>query len=246
MACPLARRLANFTRLSPEDQEGLERISRGNVRRVPARRDLIGEGDTPRSVFLILEGWACRYKQLPDGRRQVVGFFMPGNLCDLNIYILQRMDHSVGAITPLRIAEVGRDEFEAVLDAHPRVMQALFWDELVTIATQREWTLNLGQRTAYERIAHLLVECFYRLRSVGLTDGASCDFPLTQGDIADAAGLTSVHVNRMLQELRRDGLVELANRRLTIPDLRALERVAMFNENYLHLRHEGAHLDANA
>ena len=110
---------------------------------------------------------------------------------------------------------------------------------------QREWTTNVGQRTAYERLAHLFCELFVRLRTVGLTDGKSCDFPPTQLDLADATGLTSVHVNRTIQELRRDGLIELHNRRLTIPDLRALMNACMFNANYLHLNHEGAHLDAN-
>jgi CRP-like cAMP-binding protein len=194
---------------------------------------------------MIQEGWACRYKQLPDGRRQVVGFFIPGDICDLNVFILKEMDHTVGAISPIKVAEIGREDFDALLADHPRVTQALFWNELVTVAIQREWTLNLGQRTAYERIAHLFVELFMRLQTVGLTDGNSCDFPLTQNDIADATGLTAVHVNRTLQELRRDGLVELHSRTLTIPDMPKLKDVAMFNENYLHLDHEGAHLDAN-
>lgn len=240
-----ARRLQNFTRMSADDMAVLDRVVRTGVRRVQPRRDIISEGDRPRSMYIVLEGWACRYKQLPDGRRQVVAFFLPGNLCDLNMFILREADHSMGAITPMRVAELDRDEFEQLFTSNPRITQALFWDELVTVAVQREWTLNLGQRTAYERIAHLLVEIFLRLESVGMTDGNSCDFPLTQNDIADASGLTSVHVNRMLQELRRAGLIELQSRRLTIPDLKALKQAAMFNENYLHLRHEGAHLDAN-
>jgi len=127
----------------------------------------------------------------------------------------------------------------------PRITQALFWNELVTAAIQREWTLKLGQRTAYERIAHLFVEIFLRLQTVGRTQGKACEFPLTQNDIADATGLTAVHVNRTLQDLRRDGLVELQSRVLTVPDLKALRNAAMFNDNYLHLDGEGRHLDAN-
>ncbi len=105
---------------------------------------------------------------------------------------------------------------------HPRLKQALFWDQLVTVSVQREWTLNVGHRTAYERIAHLLCEMIFRLRAVGLSDGKSCDFPLTQVDLADATGLTSVHVNRTLQELRREGLIELHGRKLAVPKLEAL------------------------
>jgi CRP-like cAMP-binding protein len=151
-------------------------LSRRGVKQVPARRDLIREGETPMSVYLVLDGWACRYKQLPDGRRQVVAFLVPGDLCDLNVYILKEMDHTIGAISTIKVAEIAGDEFEQMMADHPRITQALFWNELVTNAIQREWTLNLGQRTAYERIAHLFVELFLRLEVVGLTNGGSCEF----------------------------------------------------------------------
>ena len=242
---PLSSRLQAYTKLSQSDLAALDLLSRRGIKQVPARRDLIREGDQPKSVYLVLDGWACRYKQLPDGRRQVVAFFIPGDLCDLNIYILREMDHTVGAISAVKVAEIPRDDFEQLMADHPRITQALFWNELVTVAIQREWTLNLGQRTAYERIAHLFVEMFLRLQVVGRTSANSCEFPLTQSDIADATGLTSVHVNRTLQDLRRDGLVELHSRTLTIPDLDALRNAALFNDNYLHLGGEGRHLDAN-
>jgi CRP-like cAMP-binding protein len=196
-------------------------------------------------MFVILDGWGCRYKALPDGRRQIVSFFLPGDVCDLNTCMLGQMDHSIGAITAMKVAEIGPDEFGALLDQHPRVTNALYWDGLVTLATQREWTLNVGQRSAYERIAHLLCELFIRLDMVGLTDGRSCDFPLTQLDLADATGLTAVHVNRTLQELRRDALIELQSRTLTIPDLERLKAAGLFNSNYLHLNGDGRHLGAN-
>ncbi len=245
MVSPLSLRLEAYTKLSQDDRAIIDRLSRRGMRDVAARRDLIREGDKPTSVFLIMEGWACRYKQLPDGRRQIVALFVPGDVCDMNAYILKEMDHSIGAITAVKVAEIGRDDFEQLMQDHPRITQALFWDELVTVSVQREWTLNVGQRTAYERIAHLLVELFLRLRAVGLTNGNSCDFPLTQVDLADATGLTAVHVNRTLQELRRQGLIELKGRTLTISDLDALKNAAAFNDNYLHFDREGAHLDAN-
>ena len=115
----------------------------------------------------------------------------------------------------------------------------------MTTAIQREWTLNIGQRSAYERIAHVLVELFLRLQVIGHTRGETCDFPLTQTDLADATGLTPVHVNRTLQELRRDKLIELERKQLHILDLPRMMDVAMFNANYLHLDHEGRHFDAN-
>ncbi|MGE5723275.1 MAG: Crp/Fnr family transcriptional regulator, partial [Sphingomonadales bacterium] len=162
-----------------------------------------------------------------------------------HVYALKTMDHSVGAITPLQAAEIGGDEFEQLLQDHPRIAQALYWDELVKIAIQREWTVNLGQRSAYERIAHLLCESYLRLRAVGLAQEHGCPFPLTQVDLADATGLTAVHVNRTLQELRKDGVIELYGRKLHIPSLQRLKSAALFNDNYLHLDHEGRHLDAD-
>lgn len=244
MAFALAHRLDAFTRLSPDDKAAIAQLSKV-ARVVQPRRDLIREGETPKFVHLMVDGWACRYKTLPDGRRQIVAFFIPGDFCDLNVYILKEMDHSIGAITRLSVADISREDMDALTTRHPRITQGLWWEALVNAAIQREWTLNLGQRTAYERIAHLLVELHMRLKTVGLTQNGSCDFPLTQTDIADATGLTAVHVNRTLQELRRDELIVLERRQLTIPDIRKLIDAAMFNPNYLHLGHEGQHLDAN-
>ena len=244
MAPALAYRLDAFTRLSAEDRGAIAMLSRP-ARVVAPRRDLIREGEHPRYIHLMLDGWACRYKTLPDGRRQILAFFVPGDFCDLNVYVLKAMDHSIGAITRLSVADISREDMDKLTTDYPRVTQALWWEALVNAAIQREWTLNVGQRTAYERIAHLLAELFLRLQTVDLTSGTSCDFPLTQTDIADATGLTAVHVNRTLQELRRDKLIELDRRRLNIPDLQRLMEAAMFNANYLHLDHEGRHLDAN-
>ncbi|RXZ34270.1 Crp/Fnr family transcriptional regulator [Sphingomonas desiccabilis] len=238
-------KLQAFTRLSSFDREALAALGHLQTQEAQPRRDLIREGEQPKAVRLILSGWACRYKDLPDGRRQIVGFFVPGDFCDLNVYILKEMDHSLSAITRVLYAEIAPDEMERLIDERPRISQALLWHELVNASIQREWLLNVGQRSARERIAHLLTELFLRLRAVRLTEGNACDFPLTQADIAEATGLTSVHVNRTLQELRREGLIELTQRRLIIPDLDALMGVAMFNPNYLHLDHEGRHLDAN-
>ena len=241
----VASKLEAFTRLSADDRAALQEITR-NFRFIDARRDVIAEGDRPRYVHLVLDGWACRYKQLPDGKRQIVAIFVPGDFCDVNVYILKQMDHSIGAITRLKVAMITPEEMNALTAERPRITQALWWHELVTAAVQREWTLNLGQRSAYERLAHLLLELYLRLQTVGRARDGRCDFPLTQNDLADATGLTAVHVNRMLQELRRDGLIELERKQLQILDMQRMMDVSMFNPNYLHLDHEGRHLDANA
>lgn len=241
----VASKLEAFTKLSANDRAALVEATR-NSRFVEPRRDLISEGDKPRYVHLVLDGWACRYKTLPDGKRQIVSLFVPGDFCDINVTILKTVDHSIGAITRLKVAMISPDEMNALIEDRPRITHALWWHELVTSAIQREWTLNIGQRSAYERLAHLLVELYLRLETVGRANDGRCDFPLTQNDLADATGLTSVHVNRTLQELRRDGLIELERKQLRILDMERLKDVAMFNANYLHLDHEGRHLDANS
>ena len=134
---PVASRLECFTRLSKDDHAALAQISR-NVRFVEPRRDLISEGDKPRYVHLVLDGWACRYKTLPDGKRQIVSIFVPGDFCDVNVYILRHMDHSIGAITRLKVSAISPEEMNSLTADRPRVTQALWWHELVTAAIQRE------------------------------------------------------------------------------------------------------------
>jgi CRP-like cAMP-binding protein len=243
-ASAVTLKIEAFTRLSADDRAALAQAGH-NLHVVEARHDLVSEGDKPRFVHAVLDGWACRYKQLPDGKRQIVSLFVPGDFCDLNAYVLRAMDHSIGAITRLKVAVITPEEMNALTADRPRFTQILWWHELVTAAVQREWTLNLGQRNAHERIAHLLIELYMRLHIVGRAHDGRCDFPLTQNDLADATGLTSVHVNRTLQELRHDGLIELERKQLQILDLQRMMDLAMFNPNYLHLDHEGRHLDAN-
>lgn len=244
MLNPLIRRLEEYTPLSDADLAELARLSSQSTRTVRARDDLLGEDDVPSSLFLIREGWACRYRTLEDGRRQIVDFAIPGDLCDLNLFILDRMDHSIGAITNLKVAEIRREDFVRLVTNFPNVTTPLWWQELVSKSINREWIVNVGQRDAQERLGHLLCEMFLRLESVGLTDAFSCDFPPTQTHLAEATGLTAVHVNRSLQELRRRGLVMLDRSRLVIPDMEALQAASMFNPEYLHHRRLRRHTAA--
>ena len=241
---PLVRKLEQFVRLSSADRAFLTRAATERLRKFGARVDVVREGERPKDVQLVVSGWACRYKQLEDGRRQVVSVFLPGDICDLNVFILREMDHSIGSITDVTIADLSREFFEEISTAYPRIVTALWWESLVDAAIQREWTLNLGQRTALERMAHLLCELFFRLRLAGLTSGDGCDFPLTQADLADASGLSKVHVNRTLQELRSANLIVLKGKMLVVPDLRRLMEAGLFNANYLHMEREGRQLDA--
>jgi CRP-like cAMP-binding protein len=231
---PLLRKLSNFTPLSEEESAAIEECCR-DVREVGAREDVIAQGDRTGGVKLLLEGFACRYKTLEDGRRQIVAYFVPGDLCDLRVFILKRMDHSIGAIAPSKIATISPDNVLRLMHDYPTLTTALWWSTLVEEAIAREWIVNVGQRNALERMAHLFCELLYRFRAVGLNQGLSCTLPLTQVELAETLGLSSVHVNRTLQELRRQKLITLDGRTLTIQNLRALEDLSLFNAEYLHL-----------
>ncbi|WP_445504703.1 Crp/Fnr family transcriptional regulator [Microvirga sp. G4-2] len=246
MANPLIRKLERFTRFSADDQRLLERVTSEHVRRFGPREAILCEGDEPGEIHLILSGWACRSKQLEDGRGAILAFLLPGDLCDPNSFLLGQMDHSVGALTSASVAGIPRPLFEDLMLNHSRIAQALWGQVLIDAAIQREWTLNLSQRTAYERLCHLLCELFLRLQAIGLTQGPSCELPITQAKLAEATGLTLVHLNRMLQELRAASLIVLKSRTLTIPNLEALMSAALFNPNYLHFNRAGGASDTAA
>jgi CRP-like cAMP-binding protein len=182
---------------------------------------------------------------LEDGRRQITTFLLPGDLCDVRMFILKRMDHSVSAVSHATVAQIPASDIMSLTEKHPRLARAFWWSSLVEEAINREWIVNLGQRPALERMAHLFCEIFVRLDGVGLTSENSCEIPLTQAELGEALGISTVHVNRTLMELRDSGLLSLEGRTLEIPDLNALKTAASFNENYLHLDREGQEFDAN-
>ena len=231
---PLLRKLANFTKLS-EEESNLVQASTLDVRDFAAREDVISQGDRTGGVKLLLEGFACRYKVLEDGRRQIVAYFVPGDLCDLRVFILRRMDHSIGAVVASKVASISPENILKMTHNYPTLTRALWWSTLVEEAIAREWIVNVGQRSALERMAHLFCELLYRFRAVGLNEGNSCTLPLTQVELAETLGLSSVHVNRTLQELRRQKLITLEAGKLAIQDLEALKEVSFFNPDYLHL-----------
>jgi CRP-like cAMP-binding protein len=231
-------KLRAFGELSRDSAAAIADLERLRPSSADRRQDLIREGDDPKEIFLILEGWACRYEMLEDGRRQITSFFLPGDLCDLHVYVLKEMDHSIAALTPLRFARITSSDLETLGDQHPRVMRALWWDTLVSSAIQREWMVTAGQRDASEALAHLCCELFMRLRLVGHVDKNQCDFPLTQADIADALGLTPTHVGRTIQKLERAGLLTIERRSMTVHDLATLQHIAAFNPNYLHWQND--------
>jgi CRP-like cAMP-binding protein len=234
---PLLRKLANFTELSEEESQAVADCC-GDVREVGAREDVITQGDRTGGVKLLLDGFACRYKTLEDGRRQIVAYFVPGDLCDLRVFILKRMDHSIGAIAQSKVATISPENVLKLTHTYPTLTRALWWSTLVEEAILREWIVNVGQRNALERMAHLFCELLYRFRAVDLNQGLSCILPLTQIELAETLGLSSVHVNRTLQTLRRKKLITLNGGTLTIENLPALEELSFFNMEYLHLDYD--------
>jgi CRP-like cAMP-binding protein len=232
------RRLENYAVLTETDRRALDSCVQ-RLSRLEPHTDIIQEGDGPKHVNVVLDGWACRYKQFEDGRRQIVSFIIPGDYCDLDAPLLDHVSHSLGTLTPVSIARVTQDELADLMMHSEELRRALRISMLVEVDIQREWTISLGRRTATERLAHLFCEISMRLRSVGLTNGRECQMPVTQADLADALGLSTVHVNRTLQDLRATDLVELRGKRLTIRNERGLREVAMFDPTYLHLQHNG-------
>jgi CRP-like cAMP-binding protein len=234
-AAPVVRRLNALRRLSETGIAAIRHAVGEKIAKAGAGEDLVCEGDRCDSVRLFLSGWACRYKGLEDGRRQIVSFILPGDVCDAHIYLLSAMDHSIATLTAVTYTELDAAAFERLLSADKSVAEAFHCETLASRAVQREWAINLGRRDALERVAHMICELSERLRAVGLADGNSFAFPVTQMDLADATGLSTVHLNRTLQQLRSAGLITLRDRSLTILDPQALRNTAMFNPNYLHL-----------
>ncbi|SFG89446.1 cAMP-binding domain of CRP or a regulatory subunit of cAMP-dependent protein kinases [Methylobacterium gossipiicola] len=237
MPDPLVRKLQHYGPLSDADRLWLAE-SLGVRRQIAARTDIIMEGEDPRAVNVVLDGWACRYKQLADGRRQIVSMLLPGDPCDPHIFLLDRMDHAVCALTPVTLAQIRGSVIQELTARSQNLDYVLHRETLANAAIQREWAVSLGCRTGIERLAHLFCELFARLSAVGLTKGDTCAFPITQNDLADALGQTSVHINRTLQDLRSAGLITLRSRQLTLHDPEGLARLAHFDPAYLHFTME--------
>ena len=230
-----SRKLQNFTHLDQADLNFLDEVT-ARPRLVQAGVDLISEGDAPSDVHLVVDGFACRYKILKDGRRQIMAYLVPGDICDLHVFLLDHMDHSLGTLAPSHIVDFPRATIMQLLE-RPAISRGMLLSTMVDEGTLREWLVNIGQRQARPRIAHLLCELPARMRSVGLVTDNTYALPLTQIEIAETMGMTPVHLNRVLQSLRQKGLVSFEDKELVVLDVKGLEREAGWNPNYLHLRY---------
>jgi CRP-like cAMP-binding protein len=222
--------------ISPEEEAAI-RAAFDEPRALPSDRTVIRADEELSVSTLLLEGVMCRYKDLRDGQRQISALHVPGDFVDLHSFTLKRLDHNVMTLTPCKVAQMPHARLTEITERFPHLTRVYWFLTTLDASIQREWMLSLGRRTALQRLAVLLCELFLRLEIVGLTDGNSFPLPLTQADLAECAGLTSVHVNRTLRELRERGLIEMASRRVTILDMAGLREVGDYSDNYLYLEH---------
>jgi CRP-like cAMP-binding protein len=239
-AHPLVRKLESIVDLSPEEREALAKLP-VTLRDLKADQDIVREQDRPSQCFTIVEGFTFRYKIVEGGRRQIFAFHVPGDTPDMQSLHLSVMDHTIATLVPSKVAFIPHDAVRALFRVHPRIGDVFWRDTLIDAAVFREWMAGIGRRSAYARIAHLLCEMFVRLKVVGLTKGHSCVLPFTQAELGDALGLSTVHVNRSLQEMRGDGLISSGtNSTLTILNWEGLKEAGDFDPTYLHIQKQAA------
>ena len=231
----LIRKLESIADLSPDDRKALQDLSFGTKLVLP-NQSIVQEGDDPNQCCLLVEGLIHRYKLLPNGSRQILSFHLPGDILDLQNLYLTRSDHSIGVVVPSQVALVPHKTLKTLADDCPGIGVAFWRDTLIDAAILREWIVNVGARSAQPRIAHLICELFTRLKALWLSEEDGFTLQLTQAEIGEATGLSTVHVNRTLQDLRRSNLIASEGRFLRILNWAGLQREACFDPAYLHLK----------
>ena len=230
----LLARLRFLTGLNGDDLAAVDRLCR-DVRTLRQRATIVPQGRPSDRIYLLLDGWTCSYRLLADGRRQITALSLPGDVCNLQSLHLRQNGHAIGTLTPCVVAAVSPQAVRELMVERPAVARALAWLGALDNAMLAERNACLGRRSAREHVAHLLCELLVRLTLVGRARGHGYTLPLTQEEIADVLGLTSVHVNRVVQGLRRDGLIDYAGKDLVIRDWSQLRSAASFRAEYLHL-----------
>jgi CRP-like cAMP-binding protein len=236
---PLIRKMESVFTLTDDERQALEALPM-QVMVIKDNQDIVRIGDSPSRSCLILSGFACTYKVTVGGKRQIVSFAIAGDVPDLQSLHLKVLDNSISTITTCRVGFITHQDLRAICDRYPRITAAFWRETLIDASIFREWVMNVGQREAYQRMAHVLCELLVRLRAVGLVEDHVCDLPITQGEFADALGVTNVHVNRVLQQMRADGLIETRGTQVRVPDWDRLKQVGEFDHTYLHLESDQA------
>ena len=223
--------------LDADEIASLERLVK-RERMVGVDEDIVKEGSRPNESTLLLDGIAARYRVLEDGKRQITALHVPGDFVDLHSFLIKTMDHDVEALTPCTIARMPHANLGRFTEDLPHLTRMLWLLTLIDAAIFREWAAGLGVRNASQRMAHLFCEVYFRLKAVGLTVDNSFSFPISQVDLKDMLGLSAVHTNRTLMDLRQRNLISWEKGVVRITDLDALKEAALFDDDYLHLRHE--------
>ncbi|HEY5598753.1 MAG TPA: Crp/Fnr family transcriptional regulator [Kiloniellales bacterium] len=231
---PAAQKMSQVIALTPEERAALAAISRRGTR-VVRGTDIILQGEVDECAFLIHDGWALRHRQLADGRRQVLHFLVPGDWAGLTALMFPESDHAVTTVTDAVVAALSLRDLATLFQSHPRLGLAIYWTAAQEEAIIAEHLVNVGRRSAYERLGNLFLELLFRLQLVGRADHRAFAFPVSQAVVADSLGLTQVHVNRTLRRLHKDGFVAVSDRRVVILDQAGLEQALDFESAYLHM-----------
>lgn len=242
MTSPSVLKLRHIFDMSREEERLLDGIAARKVE-LPKGADFVVQGESDEAAYVMLAGWALRHRQLADGRRQILNFLLPGDWAGLTTILFSTADHSVTAVTPIVVAPVSHADMTGLFRDHSRLALAIYWTAAQEEAVVAEHLVDVGRRNAYERLGHLFFETVLRLEAVSQAgDDGTFDFPLNQMALADALGLSHVHVNRTLKRLRREGLVEIEGRKARVLDRNKLEQAVHFESTYLHLGGEPAWL----
>jgi CRP-like cAMP-binding protein len=235
----LVRKLESIATLTDKERRAIESLP-VKVRHLDARQDIVRDRDHPAHCCLVLDGWTCRYKLLSEGKRQIFSFHVAGDIPDLQSLHIHTMDHGLATVTKATVAFIPHESMRELTAGHPNIAALLWRDTLIDAGIFRAWMVGMGRRSAYEQVAHLFCEMYLKLQAVGLAEGYRCPMPITQVDMADALGLTSVHVNRVLKEMRGKALITLRSNTLVIEAWDELLRAAEFDPTYLHLDRRAA------
>jgi CRP-like cAMP-binding protein len=230
----LVRRLRTTSAVTDEDIKAVDALP-FSVREYPAERNIVGDGQRATECCLIIKGFCARSKTTSEGRRQILSIHIPGEIPDLMSLHLHVMDHDLSTLTPCTLGFINHDALRLLHRRQPNLADMFWRDTLIDAAMFREWIVNVGQRPAPARLAHVIVELRERLKVIGRVNGASFEMPLTQEQIGEALGITAVHANRVIKQLRQDGVVELHRGRVTVLDEGKLLELAGFDDRYLHL-----------
>lgn len=234
-AAHLIRKLDAIGHLSDQERRGIGELPMV-TRVIPHGHEIVADGSVPSHCCLLIRGWACRHKTLTDGQRQILSFHIPGDIPDLQSLHLKVMDHGLTSVADCTAAFIPHEHLRNLIARLPGLGSLLWRDTLIDAAVFREWMVNMGRRTAMERASHLFCEMYVKMKAVALAGESKFPLPLTQMDLSDALGISAVHTNRTLQEIRAMGLISLRSRELRILDWEGLKALAGFDPTYLHLK----------